>query len=75
MWSSPLIIMFLRSGKRILEVVQICPSERVQQRFDERMFDVPVPQVLEEVAEVGQVGPTGTRATDRRAGGGEFGAA
>ena len=39
-------------GKEIVKVVQTGPLEYVQQRIDEHIVDVPVPQIFGQIAEV-----------------------
>ena len=46
------VIQFLDKGIYVVEVVQIIPQERIQLRIVEQVFDVPVPQVVEEILEV-----------------------
>ena len=51
------VIQFLDKGIDVVEVVQIIPQERIQLRIVELIFDVPVPQVVEEILEVIKVIP------------------
>ena len=51
------VIQFLDKGIDVVEVVQIIPQERIQQRIVEQIVDVPVPQVVEEILEVIKVIP------------------
>ena len=37
-----------------LEVIQLVPQERIQERIVEEIIDVPVPEVMEKTVEVGE---------------------
>ena len=50
--SSQLILEYLLPKKLEVEVIQLVPQERIQERIAEQVVDIPLPQIMEEMMDV-----------------------